>query len=150
MVVVGEGGGEPDGHLLQWYVGVGVVSWGEEVSSIAGESLPLCPFHVRGPGAMYEPDEFQLDLDPVVIGDVEAGCLPMVLFKSFRTDSDSGVVAVIAAAAVVSAAAVSSWGLVFFIMLDLLEPIFCPGSAPFSVICFVHRVVETSVEESEG
>jgi hypothetical protein len=147
MVVAGEGGGEPDWHLFQGYVGVRVVSGGEGVCSVAGESLSLCPFHVGGPGPMHEPDILWFDLGTIIVGDVEPGGLPVVLFEAFWADGDRGVSA---ATAAVAAAVASSRGLVLFVVLDLFESIFCPGGASLRVVCFVQCVAEASVKESKG
>jgi hypothetical protein len=83
VVVAGEGGSEPDGHLGQREVGLLVVSGGVEVVDEEGESLSLGPFCMRV-SSLDEPNELGLHLVPVVVGDVEPGCLSGVLFESNR------------------------------------------------------------------
>jgi hypothetical protein len=113
VVVSGEGGGEPDWHLFEGEVGVGVVSGGEEVSAVDGESPSLCPLSVRSPDPLYEPNELRFDLGPVVVGDVEPGGLPVVLLESLGADQYGGVVAVVAAAAAAATAAAALVGVRF-------------------------------------
>jgi hypothetical protein len=147
VIVAGEGGSEPDGHLLQWYICVGVVGGGEEVSAVDGESLSLSPLNVGVPCTLYEPDILGFNLSPIVVGDVEPCRLSSVFLKIQRTHSNGGVVT---AAAVAMAASTAPWGFIFFVTLELLEAIFCLSGSFLGVVCPAECVMKASMEELEG
>jgi hypothetical protein len=151
VVVTGEGGGEPDGHLFEWHICIGVVGGGEEVSAVHGEPPSLCAFHMRGPGPMNEPDVCRLDLLSLFVGDVEPQGLPAVVFEPFRTDCDGGVDAVaVVVAAVAATMSATSRGFILFVAFNLFKAVFCLNGALLGVVGFVHRIAEASIEDSEG
>jgi hypothetical protein len=149
VIVAGEGGGEPDGHLFEGLVRFGVVGGGEYISAIDGEPSSLGPLGMRGPNPLHEPDKFRFDLCPVVVGDVEAGGLSMILLESFGADQDSGVVAVVAAAVAATAAA-ASWGLVLLVLLELFDSILGLEGPAFGIVCPKEVGSEALMKEAEG
>jgi hypothetical protein len=147
VVMLGKGSSKPDGHLFQGYVSVSIVGGGEEVGAIDGESLSLSPFDMGVPGSLYELNVFWFDLCSVIVGDVESCGLSRIVLKVRGADGDSGVVT---AAAVAVTASSSSRGLVFFIVLEFFELVFCLVGPVFAVVGLVGSIAEAVLEEAYG
>jgi hypothetical protein len=99
---------------------------------------------------LYEPNEFRLDLGPVVVGDVEPGGLSAILLEPFWADQDGSVVAVDAAGAVAAAATAPAGWLVLFVGLKFFDMALGREGPGLGLVCSGEVCTESLVEEAEG